>query len=255
MAQNPLPPPPPSGGVLDGWLYMLWRRLTQAGQILWSSIDFSGSNITDIATRDHADLQNLNTSSYSHLTATQVTDLTDGGSTTLHTHATGGGSGLGDFSTGLSTSVDSEIVLFSGTGGLTGKRASTTGILKGTSGVLSAATAGTDYVDKGTTSTLTAGFSCTPYNAGTKSSGTFTPDEANGNFQYCTNGGAHTLAPPTNNCTLIIQITNNGSAGAITTSGFTKVSGTAPTTTNGDDFFAFITKCNGFSHLSWQALQ
>jgi len=38
MAQNPLPPPPPSGGVLDGWLYMLWRRLTQAGQILWDSI-------------------------------------------------------------------------------------------------------------------------------------------------------------------------------------------------------------------------
>lgn len=38
MAQNPLPPPPPSGGVLDGWLYLLWRRLTQAGQILWESI-------------------------------------------------------------------------------------------------------------------------------------------------------------------------------------------------------------------------
>ena len=38
MAQNPLPPPPPSGGVLDGWLYLLWRRLTQTGQILWESI-------------------------------------------------------------------------------------------------------------------------------------------------------------------------------------------------------------------------
>ena len=38
MAQNPLPPPPPSGGVLDGWLYLLWRRLTQEAQIFWSSI-------------------------------------------------------------------------------------------------------------------------------------------------------------------------------------------------------------------------
>ena len=38
MAQNPLPPPPSSGGVLDGWLYLLWRRLTQTGQILWDSI-------------------------------------------------------------------------------------------------------------------------------------------------------------------------------------------------------------------------
>lgn len=130
-----------------------------------------------------------------------------------------------------------------------------TGLVKAVSGVASAATAGTDYLEKGTTSTLTAGYSATPYSAGTKSSGTFTPDEANGNFQYYTNGGAHTLAPPTNNCTLIIQITNNGSAGAVTTSGFTKVSGDSLTTTNGDDFFAFVTKCNGFSHLAVQALQ
>ena len=105
------------------------------------------------------------------------------------------------------------------------------------------------------TAALAAGYSATPYNAGTKSSGTFTPDEANGNMQYCVNGGAFTLAPPTNNCTLIIQITNNASAGAITTSGFTKVTGTAPTTTNGDDFLGYVTKINGFSHLAWQALQ
>lgn len=42
---------------------------------------------------------------------------------------------------GQSSSVDSEIALFSGTGGKTIKRASSTGILKGTSGVLSAVTA------------------------------------------------------------------------------------------------------------------
>lgn len=99
------------------------------------------------------------------------------------------------------------------------------------------------------------GFSATPYNAGTKSSGTYTPDEANGNLQYAVNGGAHTLAPPTNNCTIVIQYTNDGSAGAITTSGFTKVSGDSLTTTNGHDFLFFITKLNGFSHLHKQALQ
>lgn len=102
---------------------------------------------------------------------------------------------------------------------------------------------------------LTAGFASTPFDAGTKSSGTFTPDEANGNMQYCVNGGAFTLAPPTNNTSIVLQVTNNGSAGAITTSGFTKVTGDALTTTNGHDFFFFITKCNGFSHLSVQALQ
>lgn len=102
---------------------------------------------------------------------------------------------------------------------------------------------------------LTAGFAADPYNAGTKSSGTFTPDEANGNFQYCVNGGAFTLAPPTNNSTMILQITNNASAGTITTSGFTKVTGATPGTTDGHDFLGYVTKINGFSHLAWQALQ
>ena len=102
---------------------------------------------------------------------------------------------------------------------------------------------------------LTAGFAATPNNAGTKSSGTFTPDEANSNFQYAVNGGAHTLAPPTNNSALIIQYTNNASAGTITTSGFTLVDGDTITTTNGDDFFFYITKNNGFSLLTVRALQ
>jgi hypothetical protein len=89
MAQNPLGPPPRGpDGQHDRWLYLLWRRLTQNGQILWSTLDFTGSNLTDLATRNHADLQNLNTTSYTHLTSAQATDLTDGGDTTLHTHST-----------------------------------------------------------------------------------------------------------------------------------------------------------------------
>ena len=112
-----------------------------------------------------------------------------------------------------------------------------------------------NVVQSTVTKTLAVGYSATPYNAGTKSTGTFTPDEANGNFQYAVNGGAFTLAPPTNNCTIVIQMTNNGSAGAITTSGFSKVTGDTLSTTNADDIFLFITKCNGFSHLAVQALQ
>lgn len=54
-------------------------------------------------------------------------------------------SGAGDV-TGPASSVDSEIVLFDGTDGKTLKRASTTGVLKATSGVISAATAGTDFL-------------------------------------------------------------------------------------------------------------
>jgi hypothetical protein len=60
------------------------------------------------------------------------------------------GSG-GDFSSNTSASVDGEIVLFSGSGGKTGKRATGSGIAKLTSGVLSTALVGTDYYAPGTT--------------------------------------------------------------------------------------------------------
>lgn len=55
------------------------------------------------------------------------------------------GSGSGDVS-GPSSSVDSEIALFDSTTGKVIKRATTTGIVKATSGVIGAATAGTDYL-------------------------------------------------------------------------------------------------------------
>lgn len=112
----------------------------------------------------------------------------------------------------------------------------------------------TDAVKSDVTKNLTAGYSATVYDNGTKSTGTFTPDEANGNIQKVVNGGAHTLAPPANDTTLIIQYTNNASAGAITTSGFTRVDG-AFTTTNGDDFLCYITKAGTFTHLNIVELQ
>lgn len=70
-------------------------------------------------------------------------------------------SGGGDASTNTSTSVDSEIALFSGTGGKTLKRATGSGIAKVTSGVLSVVTApsgaivGTSDVQTLTNKTLT----------------------------------------------------------------------------------------------------
>ena len=62
--------------------------------------------------------------------------------------------GTGDVA-GPASSVDSEIALFNSTTGKLIKSATTTGILKGTSGVLSAATAGTDYVSPSSSETLT----------------------------------------------------------------------------------------------------
>jgi len=62
-----------------------------------------------------------------------------------------GTNGTGDLTSNTAVSVDSEIILFSGTLGKTAKRATTTGILKGTAGVLSAAISGTDYLAPGAT--------------------------------------------------------------------------------------------------------
>ena len=104
---------------------------------------------------------------------------------------------------------------------------------------------------------ITAGYTATADDDGTKSSGTYTPDPAGGNLKQIVNGGAFTLAAPTatGDYTLVIQMTNNASAGAVTVSGFSKQSGDSLTTTSGDDFFLFITKINGFTSLIVQALQ
>ena len=112
-----------------------------------------------------------------------------------------------------------------------------------------------DTLKADTNDTLNAGFKVTDDNDGTKSSGTYTPTADGGNHKYIVNGGAFTLAPPTDSCDLVIQVTNNGSAGTITTSGFTQVVGDDLTTTNGDDFMLYVTRNNGFSVLSVVALQ
>ena len=106
---------------------------------------------------------------------------------------------------------------------------------------------------------LTAGFSAAAHSAGTKSSGTYTPDVDDGNFQHAINGGAHTLAVPAKNCTMVILYKNNASAGTITTSGYTVTDGDSLTTTNGHEFFFYITRINDgsttFSMLTVKALQ
>jgi hypothetical protein len=114
---------------------------------------------------------------------------------------------------------------------------------------------GIDLLKKNGNQTLTGGFTCTSLDQGTKSSGMFTPDMLTGPVQHYTNGGAHTLAPPTGHGSVVMDMTNNASAGAVTTSGFTKVTGDALTTTNGNKFRFFITVGNGGSHLHKQALQ
>lgn len=104
---------------------------------------------------------------------------------------------------------------------------------------------------------LTAGYASNADNDGTISSGTYTPTYAGGNMKVIVNGGAFTLAAPTasGDFTLVIQMTNNASAGTVTPTGFSRQSGDAITTTDGHDFIFYITKINGFKTLHVQALQ
>jgi hypothetical protein len=100
-----------------------------------------------------------------------------------------------------------------------------------------------------------ATFSTSSLSLGTISSGTVTPNPQARPFQHYTNGGAHTLAPSANVGSCVVEITNNGSAGAITTSGFTHVSGDSFTTTNSHVFACQILKLNTSSVLVVKALQ
>lgn len=113
------------------------------------------------------------------------------------------------------------------------------------------------YLSPTATATISAGYTFAPFNAGTKSSGTFTPDPTVGSYQFYINGGAHTVAAPTADCAIDIMITNSATAGAITFSGFTvgAVTGDALTTTSANIFVLSIRRINGISTYAIKALQ
>jgi hypothetical protein len=107
------------------------------------------------------------------------------------------------------------------------------------------------------TTTFTVGYTFTPHNLGTVSSGTTTPDPALGNYQYLSNNGAFTLAAPASDCAIDILVTNAASAGTIAFSGFTVGSNTGSSldTTNGHKFLISIRVINAVATYSIYALQ
>jgi hypothetical protein len=119
---------------------------------------------------------------------------------------------------------------------------------------------GIPMVKKAGGQNLTGGYTATTYDAGTKSSGTFTPDPELGNAQKFVNDGAFTLAPPSpiapaDFTSMIIDQTNGSSAGTITRSGFDKVTGDDLTTTEDDKFRHYISVGPTGSHIHTQAMQ
>jgi hypothetical protein len=82
-----------------------------------------------------------------------------------------------------------------------------------------------------------------------QSTGSITVDCGARPLQYITNGGAFTITAPANDGSCILLTTNNGSAGAITFSGFSVGSSTGDslTTTNTNKFSIHIWRVNGTS--------
>jgi hypothetical protein len=105
--------------------------------------------------------------------------------------------------------------------------------------------------------TLSGGANVTSANLGTKSSGTLTIDCGTCPLQYVTNGGAFTLAAPSADGNCAVLVTNNGSAGTISFSGFTvsPSTGDTLTTTNASKFIISVMRINGTSTYLIKALQ
>ena len=84
-------PPPPVNDKPGSFTWMEWYRqlrtyVSTSGSVPWYIIDFAGSNITDIATRSHNQLQTLQGGTAGemyHLTAAQYAALTAGAHNSL----------------------------------------------------------------------------------------------------------------------------------------------------------------------------
>lgn len=91
MASSGLPPPPindaPGSFTWLEWYRQLRSYISTTGSVPWYVIDFAGSNITDIAQRDHNQLQNLQGGTAGekyHITAAQHASLGVGLHNTLN---------------------------------------------------------------------------------------------------------------------------------------------------------------------------
>jgi hypothetical protein len=104
---------------------------------------------------------------------------------------------------------------------------------------------------------LVGGVEITSYSIGTVTSGTTTIDCGNSPQQYLTNGGAFTFHSPAADGNCLVMITNNGSAGAVTFTGFTSEAshGDALDTTSGHAFTISVWEINSVADYRVVAMQ
>ncbi|WP_047308780.1 hypothetical protein [Rhodopseudomonas palustris] len=102
--------------------------------------------------------------------------------------------------------------------------------------------------------TLSGGFDTTGLET-VMAGGTFTPAPKSATIQNVVNRGAHSIAPPATICTVVVQYWNDTAAGALTASGFTKVTGATFSSASGAGHVLFVTKTKDYSHLHIVAMQ
>lgn len=135
MAANSLPPPPiqdkPGSFTWLEWYRQLRDYISTSGSVPWYVINFAGSNITDIALRDHDHLQSLQggtAGEHYHLTAAQIAALgihnsltgLQGGTTNEYYHVTNTEyTALTGSTQGTWTPTFTNLTVVSGTGGAT----------------------------------------------------------------------------------------------------------------------------------------
>jgi hypothetical protein len=170
--------------------------------------------------------------------------------------AVGAGEGTGDV-TGPESSVDNELALFSGTGGKTIKRASTTGLLKATSGVVAAAVAGTDYVTPTGAETLSNKTLTAPTLNGMTFGGGLTVSAAAmgadaidvtklGNTKTLTADTTLTFsATPTDRTEFACELIGHSAAVTVTIPSSRRID------TN-EDITSFVMPANGYAVLTWR---
>jgi hypothetical protein len=106
-------------------------------------------------------------------------------------------------------------------------------------------------VKSNVTKNMTVGYTVTTPDLGTTTTGTWTPNMASGNFVLMRNGGTFTIAPPANDGSMVVYFYNSA-PGAITFSGWHKVTGDTLNTVVGNAFFLFITSIGGVKHCHIQ---
>lgn len=107
---------------------------------------------------------------------------------------------------------------------------------------------------------LEAGYTAARISDGSFSSGTYTPSATGANYRAVSNAGAFTLAAPATidaatATSLSVLVTNVTGAGAITMTGFARVTGDAFSTTVGHAFLVFITMFGSSKLANVVALQ